>query len=95
MKNSEIARYWAAKELTKIEKQGGRITFSAPFATTRFTIRTRASSTTPPKLISNNQPVHLRRVNRPLQLQSHTWHKDGRNVMVCFDLSKGKSTLDI
>ena len=95
MKNSEIARYWAAKELTKIEKQGGRITFNAPFATTRFTVRTRTSSTQPPKLIAGRKPVELRRVNRPLQLQSQTWHKDGRNVMVCFDLPKGKSTLDI
>ncbi len=95
MKNSEIARYWAAKELTKIEKQGSRITFDAPFATTRFTVRTRTNSTKAPTLITKNQPVQLRRVNRPLQLQSHTWHNEGRNVTVCFDLPKGKSTLDI
>jgi hypothetical protein len=95
MKNSEIARYWAAKELTKIEKQGGRITFNAPFATTRFTVRTRTNSTTPPKLMANRHPIQLRRVNRPLQLQSQTWHADGREVTVCFDLPKGKSTLDV
>jgi len=95
MKNSEIARYWAAKELTKIEKQGGRITFNAPFATTRFTVRTGTNSTTPPKLIAGRKSIQLRRVNRPLQLQSQTWHADGRDVTVCFDLPKGKSTLDI
>ena len=95
MKNSEIARYWAAKELTKIEKQGSRITFNAPFATTRFTVRSRANSTTPPKLMANRQSIQLRRVNRPLQLQSQSWHADGRDVTVCFDLPKGKSTLDI
>jgi len=95
MKQSEIARYWAAKELTKIEKQGGRITFNAPFATTRFTVRTRTNSTTPPKLMANRQPIQLRRVNRPLQLQSQTWHADSREVTVCFDLPKGKSTLDV
>jgi len=95
MKNSEIARYWAAKELTKIEKQGGRITFNAPFATTRFTVRIKSKLPTLPKLIANNNPVRLRRVKKILQLQSHTWHKDGRNVMVCFDLPKGESTLDI
>ena len=95
MKNSEIARYWAAKELTKIEKQDSRITFNAPFATTRFTVRTRSNSTTPPKLMANRQPIQLRRVNRPLQLQSQTWHADGRDVTVCFDLPKGKSTLDV
>jgi len=95
MKNSEIARYWAAKELTKIEKQGGRITFNAPFATTRFTVRTRTNSTTPPKLIAGRKSIQLRRVNRPLQLQSQTWHADGRDVTVCFDLPKGKSTLEV
>jgi hypothetical protein len=95
MKNSEIARYWAAKELTKIEKQGGRITFNAPFATTRFTVRTRTNSKTPPKLMANRQFIQLRRVNRPLQLQSQSWHADGRDVTVCFDLPKGSSTLDV
>jgi hypothetical protein len=95
MKNSEIARYWAAKGLTKIVKQGGRITFNAPFATTRFTVRTGRNSTTPPKLIAGRKTIQLRRVNRPLQLQSQTWHADGRDVTVCFDLPKGKSTLDI
>ncbi|MCP4614065.1 MAG: twin-arginine translocation signal domain-containing protein [Planctomycetes bacterium] len=95
MKNSEIARYWAAKELTKIEKQGGRITFNAPFATTRFTVRTKTNSKKLPKLTANRKPFRLRRVNRPLQLQSQSWHADGKDVTVCFDLPKGKSTLDI
>jgi hypothetical protein len=95
MKNSEIARYWTAKELTKIERQGDRITFNAPFATTRFTIRTKTNSTKPPKLVAKRQPVQLNHVNKPLQLQSHTWHKDGSNIMVCFDLPKGKSTLNL
>ena len=95
MKNSEISRYWAAKELTKIEKQGGRITFNAPFATTRFTVRIKSNLPTLPKLIANNNPVRLRRVKKLLQLQSQTWHMDGRDVTVCFDLTKGKSTLDL
>jgi hypothetical protein len=43
MKLSEIARYWAAKELTEIARQGPSVTFNAPFATTRFTVRTRAN----------------------------------------------------
>ena len=95
MKQCEIARYWAAKELTRIEKQGRQIAFSAPFATTRFTIRTGGAGSNPPKLTAGGQPVELRRVAAPLQLQSGTWHADGKDVMVCFDLPKGKSTLDI
>ncbi len=94
MKLSEISRYWAAKELTQIDKQGGRITFNAPFATKRFTVRIKIDLPTLPKLMANNNPVRLRRVKKLLQLQSHTWHTQGRDVTVCFDLPKGESTLD-
>jgi hypothetical protein len=95
MKNSEISRYWAAKELTKIEKQGGRITLNAPFATTQFTVRIKSNLPTLPKLVANNNPVRLRRVKKLLQLQSQTWYVDGRDVTVCFDLPKGESILDL
>jgi len=93
MKNSEIARYWAARELTKIERQGRKITFNAPFATTRFTIRTKAGSQGAPTLIAGANRADLRRVTAPLQLKSQTWHADGAEVTACFDLPKGKSTL--
>jgi hypothetical protein len=95
MKNSEISRYWAAKELTKIEKQGGRITLNAPFATTQFTVRIKSNLPTLPKLVANNNPVRLRRVKKLLQLQSQTWYVDGRDVTVCFDLPKGESTINL
>ena len=95
MKQCEIARYWAAKELTQIDKQGRRVTFTAPFATTRFTVRLSGSSQAPPGLTLAGKPVELRRVTAPLQLQSGTWHSDGSGIMVCFDLPKGKSTLNI
>ena len=95
MKNSEIARYWAAKELTKIERQGRKITFNAPFATTRFTVRTKAGSRGAPKLIADADRAELRRVTAPLQLKSQTWHADGSDIIACFDLPKGKSILEI
>jgi hypothetical protein len=95
MKLSEISRYWAAKELTQIEKQGTRITFNAPFATTRFTVRTRTGSSDVPKLLVKNQPVKLRKVQKSLQLETGTWHTDDQNITVCFDLPKGKSTLHV
>ena len=95
MKNSEIARYWAAKELTQIDKQGRQITFTAPFATTRFTIRTKSSTEKPPRLVAGGKSVPPRQVNALLQLKSGTWHADGRDVTVCFDLPKGKSSLEL
>lgn len=93
MKQREIARYWAAKELTKIEKQGRQVTFTAPFATTRFTVRLTGGSQSPPTLMLTGKRAELRRVTAPLQLKSGTWHSDGSNLIVCFDLPKGKSTL--
>ncbi len=95
MKQCEIARYWAAKELTRIEKQGRQVTFSAPFATTRFTVRVAGTASNAPKLTAAGTPVDLRRVAAPLQLQAGTWHAAGQDLMVCFDLPKGKSTLEI
>jgi hypothetical protein len=95
MKQCEIARYWAAKELTRIEKQGRQVTFTAPFATTRFTVQLTSGSQTPPSLMLAGQRAELRRVTDPLQLQSGTWHSDGPDVTVCFDLPKGKSTLTV
>ena len=95
MKLSEIARYWAAKELTQIDKQDRRITFNAPFATTRFTVRIKTNSPNIPKLIANGNPTQLSRVKTVLQLQSQTWHAEDRDVTACFDLPKGKSTLDV
>jgi len=94
MKNSEIARYWAAKELTQIDKQGRRITFTAPFGTPRFTVRTRARIEETPKLMAAGKPaLPLKRVNALLQLETGTCHTNGREVTLCFDLPKGKSTL--
>ncbi len=95
MKNSEIARYWAAKELTRIEKQGRKITFNAPFATTRFTIRTKSGSRGAPALIAGADRARLDRVTAPLQLKSQTWCAEGPDIVACFDLPKGKSTLEI
>jgi len=95
MKLSEIARYWAAKKLTQIDKVSNRVVFNAPFATKRFTVRIQTDSPKVPQLIINGFPVPLRRAKALLGLESATWHADDRNVTVCFDLPKGKSILGV
>jgi len=95
MKLSEIARYWAAKELTQIDKQGSRVTFTAPYAAKRFTVQVKTAGPAVPRLTSNNLPVELKRVNKPLEIDSGAWCADDRNVTVCFDLPKGKTILEI
>ena len=95
MKNSEIARYWAAKELTEIERAGGTVSLRAPFASPRFTLHATAGRDALPRLSLADRPQTLKEVARPLDLKPGTWTRDAAGVIVCFDLPKGKSRLDV
>jgi hypothetical protein len=92
MKLSEIARYWAARELTRIERAGERVTLRAPFACPAFTLEIPARPNAVPKL--DGAPA-LKEVSRTLQLQAGTWVRNRESVTVCFDLPKGASTLTL
>jgi hypothetical protein len=106
MKLSEIARYWAARELTRIEPEPAgtdnsaaattkTLALRAPFPCPNFTLSVPAAPNSVPVLTSDGQTVAppLRAVSRPLELVSGTWTRDGDNVVVCFDLSKGVTRL--
>lgn len=88
MKFSEIARYWAAKELTRIERKGNTVAFQAPFAAPAFTVRTASAGV--PKI-----GAPLREVAGPLRLESGTWTRQGGDLLACFDLPKGASSLEL
>jgi len=93
MKLCEIARYWAARELTKIRKEGDRIVFHAPFGTPWFTVRIEGMKNAPPKIITGRDTTVLRQVNGPLLLDSGCWTRDGDSMVVCFDLPKGETSM--
>jgi hypothetical protein len=93
MKLSEIARYWAARELTRISSSAGSISFRAPFACPRFTFRTAANPAASPRFAVRNRPVPLTEVKRPLDLKSGTWTRSGKDLIACLDLPKGDSEL--
>ncbi len=95
MTNSQIARYWAAKELTRIDRSGGTVTLSAPFGSPRFTVRVGARRDAVPKLSSAGQPQPLAEVDTLLKLESGTWARDSAGVVLCFDLSKGESRIEV
>jgi len=95
MKLSEIARYWAAKELTKIARQGNRIFLDAPFAAPRFTVRVKKAGPRPPSVSTGMPPATLERVPNPLSLKSGTWHQAAGDVTICFDLPKGRSVIEV
>ena len=96
MKNSEIARYWAAKELTEISLGDGKLELHAPFATTRFTMQlSTTGAAKPPRLIAGAATTMLEEVPQLLKLRSGTWCKHEDGVALCFDLAKGKTTIQL
>lgn len=95
MKLSEISRYWAAKELTRIERQTDRITLTAPFAAPQFTISVAALPGAVPQICSGAKPQALREVSRQCDLKSGTWLRLREELILCFDLPKGRSEVRV
>ncbi len=96
MKLAEIARYWAARELTRIEPAAdrSRIALNAPFACPGFTVQVDAAPSGAPRLVVQGQTTPLREVRRALQLEPGTWTRSKQAVLACFDLPKGPSSLE-
>ncbi|MCG8648258.1 MAG: hypothetical protein MI861_00405 [Pirellulales bacterium] len=94
MKLSEIGRYWAAKQLTAIVRQGGRIRLDAPFDTPRFTMQLKGVRG--PILHRTELALtKLRQISHPAALDSGTWlQRDDGSAVVCFDLQRGPSTIE-
>lgn len=95
MKISDLARYWAARELTRIDREGNRIRFSAPFASPLFTVEIPTAAGSVPSLAANDHPVPLKEVARPLDLENGTWTKRAEGIVVCIDLPKGESRIEV
>jgi hypothetical protein len=87
MKLSEIARYYAARELTasSLAADGKSLTLDAPFAAPDFTLR--LTGTKPPK--------GMTRVSSFKDLKANTWHREVDTLTLCFDLPKGRTKLEL
>jgi hypothetical protein len=85
MKLSDIARYWAAKELTSITVNENSIKLKAPFAAPDFTLK--ISTAVSNIALRNGLP--LKRVSCPNDLKTNTLFTDNTGTLVCFDLKKG------
>lgn len=98
MKNSELARYWAAKELTAVERRPGGFVLRAPFAAPRFTVRlcNAALGETPGvNVVVAGATTRLRPVERPSDLDAGRLLREGRDLIACFDLPNGGSELNV
>lgn len=93
MKLSELSRYWAARELTRWSETSGQVEFQAPYACPDFTIRQARIVTKAPEISRGTSRIPLREVSGPRQLRTDTWCREGDQVIWCFDLPKGQSTL--
>jgi hypothetical protein len=94
MKLSEVARYWAAKELTRIEAVGQALRLQAPFACPRFTLSITPPQKAPPRLLTGQQVTSLREVSGERQLAEGSWCRTDKRLTVCFALPKGASRLE-
>ncbi len=100
MRLSEIARYWAARELTRIARPSpDRVALSAPFSCPLFTLKIEfdrppgSAPANPIELNAEGKVTRLSEVTGRRQLKSNTVHRDGSAVVVCFDLPRGASLL--
>jgi hypothetical protein len=94
MKLSEIARYWAAKELTRIEQTESGVRLNAPFASSDFTLRLSNASAGEPRIVAAGEPRRLEPVKSAAQLKSGSWLRDDDGLVVCFDLPRGESVVE-
>ena len=93
MKLSEIARYWAARELTTIANNTGKIELKAPFSARGFTLKLNSRVRNPQLRINGKEPKILTRVIDQKDIKSDTWFSDKTGTIICFDLVKGDSEL--
>ncbi|HBE68637.1 MAG TPA: hypothetical protein DDW52_10870 [Planctomycetaceae bacterium] len=94
MKISDIGKYYAAANYTKLVIQDQTIELNAPYAWPRMTIRIPTASPLPNlRLESGGQVTPILPVNSPLQLKAFTHYRGSKSLTVCCDLPAGKSRL--
>ena len=96
MKQSAIANYWAARELTRIQRDKVGLHFQAPFACSEFTVRFTATGIRRVQWESQlpgDPALTLREISSPKDLATGTWYRAGDSVTVCSSLPQGLSSL--
>jgi hypothetical protein len=93
MKLSEIARYWAAKELTAVTVNKNNISLKAPFSTPGFMVKLNASVHNPGIKRAGGEPIHFERIKDRRALKANTWYSEKTESFLCFNLEKGINDL--
>jgi hypothetical protein len=98
MKLAEISRYWAARELTRLERVGNAVRISAPFACPGFTLRIDGPIPGTPRFAARpgNPAPELREVDSARALKPGTWRRDRQEgIVVCWDLARQPTELSL
>jgi hypothetical protein len=89
---SEIARYWAAKKLTKVSINKKRISISAPFESKDFTLGVNMKIRSAELVFKNERkPFELRGSVR--DIHNGTYFRGKNESVLCFKLPKGESEI--
>lgn len=94
MKNSEIARYWAAKKLTEINVSGESVALYAPFATEKFTVEINKPISAA-SLVHQDQTSTLKMTSGRNNLQEGLFCVEGNKSFLSFPLKHGSSRLTL
>ncbi len=95
MKISDIGRYWAAKELTKLRWTGNTLQLDAPFACDGFTLRVDGGRVAKVIQRSGQETVELKGVSTLASLNRGQYFGEERETVICFNLPQGRSELAI
>ena len=95
MKLNEIARYWAARELTSITLNGNKVILKAPFSTSGFTVKLNFAVQNTGIKNEGDEIQPLFRVNNIKSIKSNSWYSDTSSTILCFDLKKGSSEISL
>jgi hypothetical protein len=95
MKLSAVARYWAARQLTRITRTDPEIRFQAPFACPDFTVSVAANGWRGARQRSGQTLTDLKETSNPRELVAGKWCQQGEKLVICVDLPKGPSNLEL
>ncbi|HPY52260.1 MAG TPA: hypothetical protein PLO68_20510, partial [Sedimentisphaerales bacterium] len=72
-----------------------QIILRAPFATPRFTLQVEGRLSQPPRVETGRIATTLEKTARALWLKGGAWHQSDTAATLCFNLSKGQTTVTI
>ncbi|MCX8035901.1 MAG: hypothetical protein N3D11_02370 [Candidatus Sumerlaeia bacterium] len=90
MKNSEIGRYWMARELSDIASEAGRVRIRTQFPTPNFTLSLGVAA----RRVQVNG-ADLKEVQSRRNFRSGTFLVEGKTTYAAFDLAAGETAIGV